>query len=165
MANSSDFKLLDRKAVNVLINLREKNAFFRALSSWMGFKSTMVNFEVKNRTAGESKWSTISLIKYAIRNITSFSTFPMQIVTFLGIIMMVISVVLGVVSIWQKITGVALGGFTTIIILQLFSSSIIMLSVGIIGYYISRIFEEVKNRPLYIISKKAGRESKNEKDN
>ena len=78
---------------------------------------------------------------------------------------MVISVVLGVVSIWQKITGVALGGFTTIIILQLFSSSIIMLSVGIIGYYISRIFEEVKNRPLYIISKKAGRESKNEKDN
>lgn len=165
MANSSDFKLLDRKAVNVLINLREKNAFFRALSSWVGFKSTMVSFEVKNRTAGESKWSTVSLIKYAVRNITSFSTFPMQIVTFLGIIMMIISVVLGVVSIWQKITGVALGGFTTIIILQLFSSSIIMLSVGIIGYYISRIFEEVKNRPLYIISKKAGRESKNEKDN
>lgn len=70
--------------MNVLLNMREKNAFFRALSSWVGFKTTSVEFDVQERVAGESKWSVWSLVKYAISNITSFSTAPMQIVTFLG---------------------------------------------------------------------------------
>ncbi|MCC8182359.1 MAG: glycosyltransferase family 2 protein [Clostridiales bacterium] len=147
MENASDFKLLDRKAVDVITHMREKNAFFRALSSWVGFKTTTVSFDVQERMEGESKWSTASLVKYAVRNIASFSTAPMQIVTFLGVLMLVVSVVMGIVSLVQKILGMALGGFTTVIILQLFSSSIIMISIGIVGYYIARIFEEVKNRP------------------
>ena len=73
MSHASDFKLLDRKAVNVLLNMPEKNAFFRALSSWVGFKSTQIEYDVQEREAGESKWSTKSLIKYAITNITSFT--------------------------------------------------------------------------------------------
>lgn len=77
MANASDFKLLDRKAVNVLVNMRENNAFFRALSSWIGFKTTYVEFDVQEREAGVSKWSSLSLVKYAISNISSFSTAPM----------------------------------------------------------------------------------------
>ena len=152
MSRASDFKLLDRKAILVLLNMKEKNAFFRALSSWIGFKSTQVEFEVQERTKGESKWSTWSLIKYAISNISSFSAAPMQLVTGMGIVMFISMIVLGITAIYQKVSGIALGGFTTVILLQLFSGSIIMVSLGIIGYYISKIYEEVKNRPSFIIS-------------
>ncbi len=156
MNSTSDFKLLDRKAVDVLKGMREKNSFFRALSSWVGFKTTTVTFDVQERTAGESKWSVFSLIKYAIRNISSFSTAPMQLVTILGAVMLLVSVVMSGITLWQKFNGVALGGFTTVIILQLFSCSMIMICLGIMGYYIARIFEEVKNRPAYIISQQCG---------
>ena len=156
MANASDFKLLDRKAVNVIINMHEKNAFFRALSSWVGFNTTSVEFDVQDREAGEYKWSTLSLIKYALSNISSFSTAPMQVVTVLGVIMFVVSLILGTVALIQKICGQALEGFTTVILIQLFSSSIIMISLGIIGYYIARIYEEIKGRPRYIIAETCG---------
>lgn len=156
MANASDFKLLDRKAVNVLINMREKNAFFRALSSWIGFKTTSVEFDVQDREAGESKWSTLSLVKYAINNISSFSTAPMQLVTVLGVIMFLVSVLLGGIALFQKISGQALEGFTTVILIQLFSSSVVMISLGIIGYYIAKIYEEIKGRPRYIIADTCG---------
>lgn len=152
MANASDFKLLDRKAMTVLINMREKNAFFRALSSWIGFNTTYIEFDVQERECGQSKWSTSSLIKYAINNISSFSSVPMQIVTVLGVIMFVVSLVLGGIALIQKICGQALEGFTTVILIQLFSSSIVMISLGIIGYYIAKIYEEIKDRPRYIIS-------------
>lgn len=160
MKRASDFKLLDRKAVNVLLNMKEKNSFFRALSSWIGFHSTQIEFEVQERTEGTSKWSTRALIKYAITNVSSFSAAPMQVVTVLGGIMFIVSIVLGGISLVQKITGQALGGFTTVIILQLFSSSIIMLSLGIIGYYIEQIYEEIKGRPKFIVSEACGKASK-----
>ena len=156
MENASDFKLLDRKAVNVLINMRERNAFFRALSSWIGFKTTYVTFDVRDREAGVSKWSTKSLVKYALSNISSFSTAPMQVVTALGTIMFVISVVLGVIALVQKFCGQALEGFTTVILIQLFTGSIVMISLGIIGYYIAKIYEEIKGRPRYIIEETCG---------
>lgn len=157
MANASDFKLLDRRAVDVLIHMRERKAFFRALSSWIGFRSTYVEFEVRDREAGESKWSTMSLIKYAINNISSFSAAPMQIVTVLGGVMFLVSVILGAIALVQKFSGQALEGFTTVILLQLFSSSVVMMSLGIIGYYIAKIYEEVKGRPRYIISESCGK--------
>lgn len=156
MANASDFKLLDRKAVNVIINMHEKNAFFRALSSWVGFNTTSLEFDVQDRAAGESKWSTLSLVKYALSNISSFSTAPMQIVTVLGVVMFVISLILGGIALVQKNCGQALEGFTTVILIQLFSSSIVMISLGIIGYYIARIYEEIKDRPRYIIAETCG---------
>ena len=156
MKNASDFKLLDRKAVDVLINMHERNTFFRALSSWIGFETATVTFDVQEREVGESKWSTWSLIKYALNNISSFSTAPMQIVTILGIIMFFVSVVFGLTSLIQKIMGNAEPGFTTVILILLFSSSVIMMSLGIIGFYIARIYEEIKGRPKYIISRTCG---------
>lgn len=156
MANASDFKLLDRKAVNVLINMRERNAFFRALSSWIGFKSTHVEFDVQDREAGESKWSILALIKYALSNISSFSTAPMQMVTVLGVIMFVLTLILGGIALTQKICGQPMEGFTTIILIQLFSGSFVMISIGIIGYYIAKIYEEIKCRPRYIIANTCG---------
>lgn len=157
MENSSDFKLLDKKAVNVLINMKEKNAFFRALSSWIGFNTTYVTFDVREREAGTTKWSTTALFKYAMSNISSFSTVPMQLVTVLGAIMLIVSVIFSMISLIQKINGIGLPGFTTVIILLLFSSSIIMISLGIMGYYIACVYEEIKGRPRYIISSTCGR--------
>ena len=151
MSNSSDFKLLDRKVIDVLNKMPERG-FFRAISYWVGYKKATVEFDVENRIDGESKWSTVSLIKYAVSNISSYSTAPMQIVTFLGVVMLVISAILGVWALIDKIVGRALEGMTTVIIITIFIGSIIMISLGIIGYYIARIYEEIKGRPRYIIS-------------
>ena len=152
MSNASDFKLLDRKAVDILRSMPEKHIFFRALSSWVGFKTTSVEFHVQEREVGDSKWSTLSLIKYSITNITSFSTAPMQIVTLTGVIFAIFSVILGIQSLYMNFTGKSLEGFTTVILLLLIIGSIIMLSLGIIGYYISKIYEETQNRPRFIVS-------------
>ena len=160
MASSSDFKLLDRKVIDTLNRMPERNVFFRALSFWVGFKKAEVSYDVRERTAGESKWSTRALIRYAINNIGSFSSAPLHIVTGLGLVMLAIALVFGVISLVQKLTGAALGGFTTVILLLLFSSSVIMISLGVIGYYIARIYEEIKGRPRYIVSAICGREEK-----
>lgn len=154
MSEASDFKLLDRKAVDALLVLPERAPFFRALSSWVGFKTTSLPFEVQERTIGTSKWSFWSLTKYAVRNITSFSGAPMQIVTTLGWLMLLASAILGIQSLYRYFTGNALEGFTTVILLQLIIGSILMISLGIIGHYISRIYDEIKARPRYIISKR-----------
>lgn len=156
MSRASDFKLLDRKAVNVILTMREKRAFFRALSSWVGFRTTEVSYEVRERTAGESKWSTWSLMKYAVSNITAFTAMPLHLVTVFGVITLLTSVVLGIIALVQKIAGTALGGFTTVIILLLFLGSLIMISLGIIGYYVGNIYEEIKDRPRYIIADTCG---------
>jgi dolichol-phosphate mannosyltransferase len=156
MASSSDFKLLDRKVVDTLNAMPERNVFFRALSFWVGFKKAEVTYDVRERTAGESKWSTRSLIKYAITNIGSFSSAPLHLITVLGFVTLIISIVFSIVALIQKLAGTALGGFTTVIILLLFIGSIIMISLGIIGYYIARIYEEIKGRPRYIIEEYLG---------
>ena len=151
MANSSDFKLLDRKVIDVLNKMPEKG-FFRAISFWVGYNKTTVEYGVNERVCGESKWSTVGLIKYALSNISSYSTAPMQTVTVLGFIMLIISVIFGIWALIDKIIGRALEGMTTVIIITIFIGSIIMISLGIIGYYIARIYEEIKGRPKYIIS-------------
>ncbi|MBR6871965.1 MAG: glycosyltransferase family 2 protein [Ruminococcus sp.] len=151
MDAASDFKLLDRRAVDALLRMPERLTFFRAMSSWVGFKTEKVYFEVAEREVGESKWTTRQLIKFAINNITSFTSAPMQIVTVFGVLTFIVSVILGISTIVQKILGESDAGFPTVIILQLLTSSIIMFSLGIIGYYISKIYEEIKNRPRYII--------------
>ena len=156
MANASDFKLLDRRAVEALLLMPERTPFFRALSSWIGFTSTTVSFEVQERTVGTSKWSVWSLVKYAIRNITSFSGAPMQFVTFMGWIMLIFSFVFAIQSLYRYFIGTAQEGFTTVILLLLIIGSILMISLGIIGHYISRIYEEIKGRPRYIIQKRCG---------
>lgn len=153
MNASSDYKLLDRKVVDVLLELPEKNTFFRALTFWAGFKTASVEYEVQERAYGESKWSFFSLMRYAVTNVTSFSTLPLQLVTVLGIIAILFSVILAVQTLVKYLTGTAVEGFTTVILLILIIGGFIMLSLGIIGHYLARIYEEVKGRPRYIISK------------
>lgn len=154
MENASDFKLMDRKVIDVLNAMPERNVFFRALSSWVGFRSTQVTFEVHEREEGVSKWSAWALIKYAFSNIVSFTAAPMQIVTIMGAGFFLMAAILGIQSLVYKFMGRALEGFTTVIMIELLLGSIMMISMGIIGFYIAKMYEELKGRPRYIIVQK-----------
>lgn len=151
MYRSSDFKMLDRKVVDEYIRLSERNIFFRALSSWLGFKSTVVEFDVKERQAGVTKWSIKSLVRYAVGSITAFTTAPMQLITVTGFLFFIFALALGIQSVVKWANGHALEGFTTVILLLLITGSLIMMSLGIIGYYLAKIYEEIKARPRYIV--------------
>lgn len=158
MSRASDFKLMDRKVVDALLGLTEHKTFFRALVGWVGFKTTEVEFSVAERTEGATHWSTLSLIRYAVSNITSFSAAPMQAVTVLGVITLAMAVILGIQTLVHWATGTAADGFTTVILLLLLIGSILMISLGIIGYYIAQIFAELKGRPRYLVARTCGQE-------
>lgn len=161
---TSDYKLMDRKVVDALNELPERQTFFRALSGWVGFKSERVEFDVAPRNAGKSKWSFFKLYRYAISSITGFTNLPMHIITWSGALFFVFAVILGIQTLVNFCMGNAADGFSTVIILLLLIGSILMLGVGIIGYYLSKIYEEIKCRPRYIISLRTGQPD-NRKDN
>jgi dolichol-phosphate mannosyltransferase len=156
MNASSDYKLLDRKVVNVLLELPEHNTFFRALSFWAGFRRDTVSYEVQERAHGSSKWSLGGLVRYAIRNASSFSTLPLQLVTWIGWISILFSIILAITTLVDYFSGEAVEGFTTVNLLILIIGGFIMISLGILGHYLARIYEEVKGRPRYIISEVTG---------
>ncbi len=152
MQNTSDFKMLDRKVVNSILKLPERNMFFRATSLWVGYKSIQVAYDVQEREAGESKWSTKSLIRYALNNMVSFTTVPLQLVSLAGIVSFFCSLILLIYTLVQYVLGHTVEGYSTILIVLLLLGSAIMMSLGMIGYYLGKIYEEVKQRPRYIIS-------------
>ena len=160
MKNTSDFKLMSRQVIDSLNEMPERLTFFRAMSSWVGFKTETIYFDVEERQIGKTKWSLRKLINYAISSITSYTSAPMQLVTVVGVITFIISVILGINTLYNKISGRSLEGFSTVILLQLFTSSVIMFSLGIIGYYLAKIYEEIKRRPRYIVNEVI--ESKNQ---
>lgn len=153
MKNSSDYKLLDRKVINELAKLKERNTFFRALSFWVGFNKTAVYYEVADRANGVSKWSIKSLIKYAVKNVICFTYTPLQIVTALGVIFLLIGLGITIDAVITHFRGIAASGFPTLIIILFIGFGAIMLSLGIIGVYIAQIYDEIKGRPQYIIGK------------
>jgi polyisoprenyl-phosphate glycosyltransferase len=155
--NQSDFKLLDKKVVDFYCGLPEKERFFRGLISWMHFKTTQIFFDVPAGTRLQSTWSRWRLIKYAVRSITSFTSFPLQIVTIFGGFTFLLSIVLGTISIVKKLSGTAADGFSTVILLILIIGSVLMFSLGLIGVYIARIYEEVKRRPAFIVDEHSSR--------
>lgn len=150
---ASDFKLLDRKVVDALNQLPERLTFFRALSSWVGFKTAQIDFEVRDREHGETKWSFSKLFRYALSNITGFTNLPMQLMTAAGLVFFLFSLILGIQTLTKFFSGVSAEGFSTVILLLLLIGSLIMLGLGIIGYYLSKIYEEIKFRPRFIIEK------------
>ncbi len=152
MKASSDYKLLDRKVVDALLELKEKNTFFRALSFWVGFKTEKVYYEVQERKYGKSKWSTRSLVRYAVNNVTSFTTLPLKFVSIFGYIFVILAIGLTVQTLVRFAMGNSADGFPTVILLLLGIGGLILISLGIIGNYLARVYEEVKGRPRYIIS-------------
>jgi dolichol-phosphate mannosyltransferase len=151
MGNSSDFKLLDKKVVQVLLDMPERKTFFRAMSFWAGFKNCQVHYDVADRAFGTSKWSFFRLARYAISNIVSYSTRPLTIVSYMGVVSLLAGVVVGIQTLVRWASGKALEGFTTVILLLLLLGGGILLGLGIIGGYISAIYQEVKHRPRYVV--------------
>ena len=158
MKSSSDFKLIDRRVVDTLLKLEERNTFFRGLSFWVGFSSTKVEYEVAPRVHGKTKWSYRTLVKYALNNISSFTTAPLQVVTVVGSLFIIFAIILGINTLVQFFMGYAFQGFTTVILLILLSGGGIMISLGVIGLYIARIYDEVKSRPRFIIRESTEKE-------
>lgn len=147
----TDYKLLDREVVVAALQLGERARFFRGIVRWLGFPTVQVPFDVAPRAGGSTSWSLRSLARYAWRNLTSFSSAPLGLVTTFGAVGLVVGGVLAVKAVVDKLQGVALSGFSTVILLQVIFSSLILLSLGIIGSYIALIYDEIKGRPHYII--------------
>ncbi len=155
--NSSDFKLLDREIVDIITHqLPEKQRFFRGLTSWIGFNEDYVYFDVANREGDKSKWSFWSLLELSITALTSFTGFPLHIITFLGFLTLILGFFVASEAIWSLIHHQTVSGYTTIIICLLLIGSFVMISLGIIGEYIAKIYDEVKGRPHYLIRSSVG---------
>lgn len=152
LKDASDFKLMDRRVVDVWNTLEEHNTFFRGLCAWLGFKRKQVPFEVQERTRGTTKWNVRGLIRLSAVALTSFSSLPLKFVLVMGLIFMVVALILAIQTLVNFMIGQALGGFTTVILLLLITGGLIMISLGLIGTYIARIYDEVKGRPRFVLS-------------
>jgi dolichol-phosphate mannosyltransferase len=151
--DTGDFRLIDKKVVTVMKQMREKHRFLRGMSAWVGFKQIGVKYKRKPRYAGETKYPINKMIKLALNAITSFSYFPLQVATYIGFIAAGLSVLaIPIVAILRLTTGTALLGQATTLIIVLFLGGVQLISLGIIGEYIGRIYDEAKGRPLYIVA-------------
>ena len=154
LKNASDFKLLDRSVVEAIKEMPEKITFYRGMSAWVGFERRVIEFKVKDRVAGTSKWSFKALTNLALTSITSYASAPLKLICFLGFLLLFISIIFSVQTLVRYFMGASLQGFTTVILLILFIGSALMICLGIIGLYLDRIYHEIKGRPRYIISKR-----------
>ncbi len=149
---SSDFKLLDRKVIDAWLDMRERNTFFRGMITWLGYRRKQISFSVPRRRLTQSRWSFFGLFRLAVVAITAFSSLPLQVVTVLGGVFLLCAVAFSSYALLLYFTGLALPGFTTVIILELVIGGVLMISLGIIGTYIAQIYQEVKYRPRYIVA-------------
>lgn len=150
--DTGDFRLLDNKILNHLKLMPEKHKFIRGQISWLGFKQTFIEYDRDSRKHGKTKFTFKKMMNFAIDGITSFSTFPLKIVTRLGFIVSLIALIIILYALYSKfILDRVITGWTSLIISTMFIGGVQLLSIGIMGEYISRINSEVKNRPLYII--------------
>ena len=157
IGEASDFKLLDRKVVEAWRKLPEHNTFFRGLSAWVGFKRCRLPFNVAPRAGGETKWPIRALLKLAVDSLTAYTAAPLLFVLLLGLLMGVAAVILTVQTLYMYFSHNAASGFSTVILLLLFVGSGMMISLGIIGLYVAKIYDEVKGRPRYLISERVGK--------
>lgn len=157
LRGASDFKLLDRVVVNAIVHeLPERSRFYRGLADWVGFEQATILFDVEQRGAGVSKWSSMGLLKFALSALVSFTAMPLRVVTILGMATFLFGMVIAGDALISWSRGKAVSGFATIIITLAVIGSFIMISLGIIGEYIAKIFQESKRRPVYIIESTVG---------
>lgn len=154
LENMSDFKLLSRRAVDVITEMPERYVFFRAMTGWTGLPTGRVYFETAPRVGGGTKFNMRSLFKLAVDSIVSFSSAPLQLVTLTGTGFIIFAGIMAIQTLYMKISGRSVEGFTTVILLLLIIGGVLMISLGIIGVYIAKIYNEIKQRPRYIISER-----------
>ena len=158
MSRASDFKLMDRQVAQVLLSLPERRTFFRALAPWTGFRETELEYRVEERKMGKSHWSFFSLARYAAAGIVGSTAAPLQIVTVLGCGVLLLALVLGAVTLANEILGRPVPGERGIVLLLLALGGCLMLSMGLMGYYLGRVFAEVQRRPRYLVARSCGPE-------
>lgn len=156
MAGATDFKLLDRKIVDLWLRMPETRTFYRGMVEWLGFRHAKVTIDVAERVAGRPSWSVPALVRLALTGMTTFTSMPLHLVTILGFTMIVLSVLFGIYTCALWMMGGSVEGFSTVILLQLISSGCTMLSLGIIGEYLGTIYHETKHRPRFVVESTLG---------
>lgn len=155
LPNAGDFRLLDRKCIDALRRLREKERYTKGMYCWIGFKKAKIEYYTQERVGGTSKWNLYSLFNLAIEGIISFTTAPLRIASFIGFF---IAIVAMGYMLWVILKAILFGepvaGFPTMVSVLLFLGSVQLVAIGILGEYVGRIFNESKNRPVYIVSRK-----------
>lgn len=155
--DAGTFRLMDRAVVDTLVRMREQNRSMRMLSVWVGFRQTGVSYKRAARTAGTTKYPLKKMLRLTLDNITSFSYLPLQIATYMGFIIAMISVIGIIATIFARLSGsLAFEGQATTLVSVLFLGGIQLIFLGIIGEYLGRIYDEVRRRPLYIVSEALG---------
>jgi glycosyltransferase involved in cell wall biosynthesis len=151
LRNSTDYKLLDRAAVRTYLNLPEHGRFFRGLTSWMGLPTAQLEIDAPRRCDGRTSWRLSTLVAFARQTIISFTALPLRLISWTGFLGFGFSLTLGLQTLAKTLLGKAEEGFPTVILLILGIGSLILLSLGLIGEYVSEIYNEIKRRPLYIV--------------
>ena len=155
--NTGDFRLMSRKVIDALLKLGERNRFMKGIFGWVGFSQTSIYYSRPSRVAGTSKWHYWKLWNFALDGMLSFSTAPLRIWTYLGVIVALFALsYMTYVIARTLILGVEVPGYASIIVLLLFTSGLNMIGLGIIGEYLGRVFMEVKKRPLYLVDEEIG---------
>lgn len=152
LSGASDFRLLDRRVVDALLDLPEKVRFFRGMTVWTGFTTATLGFDVAQRIAGQSQWSTAQLTRLAIIAITSFSAKPLGMIFRLGLLGIAASALIFMQAIYSWMSGIAISGWTSLTVVILLFGSANLLGIGVLGAYLAQIFDEIKRRPEYLVS-------------
>jgi polyisoprenyl-phosphate glycosyltransferase len=149
--DAGDFRLMDRRALEVLLAMPERNRFLRGMTVWVGFNQTAVTYRRDPRTAGETKFNLRRMIRFSFDAISSFSYFPLQAATLLGFAISLLAFLVIPVIVYARIKGVFVPGVSSTLVALLLLGGIQLITVGVIGEYVGRIYDEVKRRPLYVV--------------
>ena len=156
MTRASDFKLLDRRVADAILSIPERRTFFRALTPWTGFRETDLEYRVEERFSGKSHWSLQALVRYAAAGISGATAAPLQLITLFGMLVLAAAVTLTVVTLAEGSRGGDVSSCRAVILILLYLGSFLMLSLGLLGYYLGRVFAEVQHRPRYLIAGRCG---------
>ena len=158
---ASDFRLMKRKMVDAVIEMGEYHRFSKGIFSFVGFNTEYIPYTVEERESGESKWGFRKLFKYAIEGIVSFTTFPLKLSTYIGLFSSFASIIYLIVVVIQKLAfGINVPGYSTIVVLVLLLGGLQLFCLGLLGEYLSKIYVQVKNRPIYILKEHLGNKDK-----
>lgn len=158
--NTGDYRLMDRKVVEAFKGLGERNRFMKGIFAWLGFRQTSVSFEREERSAGDSKFGFKKLLGFAIRSIFAFSSQPLRLLSYMGVLFSVVAFsYAGFLFIRTVAYGIDLPGYASLMVVILFMGGIQLIALGVLGEYLGHIYDEVKQRPLYIVSESHGFES------
>lgn len=155
-SNAADFRLLDRKVVESLKSMKEHSRFLRGLISWLGYKQEFIPYQADPRSSGKTKYTFMRMFSFAVDGITSFSALPLRIATVFGFVIAFLSFLYILYAIFMKISGQAIAGWASVLVVVLFMGGMQLIFLGIMGEYLSRVYEETKARPLYIVKEKSG---------